>query len=499
MVVPVDLEKKEISAPKCNVMSVTSLGMPWERCLFLIALAQGFSRQGYRLLLVDIDFEVPLIATSLVNAGVDLESTISTNDWYSAEENMNIDDFLQGLPTVSPESLFPISVLPSSPDAKKLKTIQEMTPKQARKAFRRMTRLFKELQKEELFDIILLNVPYMTPHAVNGLMTADFNFVMVDHNTFAFNLLDQYISSLVGIYPMLNIAGLILHRFQFSPDPEQDAVTAARVEEKIRYPVVTKLPSIQDRILTRLDEQLWSISLTDNRLREFFENLANNLVSFMREPRRVEKKAKTLYYRLFIVHQSGIPLYNYTFKTALDGTSDGKTVLASAGLTSIISGTETIISEIIQQRDSAKLIEMRNMKLIIEQWKGVKAILMTNIYSDTTRRKLKGFIRHFVQKHGNELSRFLGDISPFEDTNKLIEEHLLERKEERKEMRALPLFLVRGIGKSRAWKLQTDHGIMSINDLVGADVAEIATAMNVSVTVVENWVEQGRNLLEKAE
>jgi len=285
MVMPVELDQKEIAPPKCHVLSFSSVGMSWERSLFVIALAQSFSNQGYRVLVVDLDFEVPIIAASLADAGVDLSTTMYTNDWFTAEEKLTTDELMQQLATVPVNPIFPVSVIPGSPDAKKLKLTQEMDKKATRRALRRMTKFFKEVKKEELFDIILLNVPYMTPHAINGMMAADYNFVIVDHDGFSFSMLERYIDAMVGIYPMLNIAGIILHRFQYSPAPGNDAVIAALIEEQLKFPVIAKLPSIRDKLIPRLEKQVWSIQ--NLQVQEFFESTALDLSSFALSPRRV--------------------------------------------------------------------------------------------------------------------------------------------------------------------------------------------------------------------
>ncbi|MFX1512588.1 MAG: AAA family ATPase [Promethearchaeota archaeon] len=491
MVIPVELQDQKITSPRCFVFSFSSIGIPLERTLFVIALAQGFSGQGYRVLLIDLDFEVPLLTTSLVEAGVDLSSALFSNDWYTAEESLPIDELLEQLVSVSPNPLFPISVMPSSPDARKLKVTQEMSSKQTRKALRKMTRLFEKIQNEQIFDVLLVNIPYMTAHTINGMMVADYNFVMIDHEPLFFHLLNQYVDALVGIYPTLNIAGLILHRFHFSPAPENDAVVTTLIEDQLRYPIVAKLPSLRDQLLTHLKTQLWLTQ--DQQLQDFFESIALNFTTFAQTPRRVEKKKiKHEYYQLFIVHHSGIPLYRYTFKSD-EVTKDE--ALTSAGLTSIIAGTEIMISEIVSRRESAKLIEMRGVKVLIEQWKDIRVILLANFYDESTRRRIKALVRHFARKYAVELGNFLGNIQPFETAGILVEEHLLQRVPP-KEREVLPLFMIRGIGKSRAWELQK-QGIFSINDLVKADADIVSSIMNVDVAVIEGWIAQGNNLLKR--
>ena len=489
LITPRELQKQEEELFKCHILSFSSLGMPWERTLMIIALAQSFSRQGYRVLVIDLDFEIPLIAATLAESGFDLTKTIYTNDYFMTEESISIDELLQHLPSISPHPLFPISVMPSSPDAKKLRLTQNMDNKSIRFAHRKMSSFYKELQKEELFDIILVNLPYMTPHAINGMMTTDYNFVIVDHETFSLNFIHSYIDTLVGIYPNLNIAGLILHRFKFSL-PENDVVTTALIEEKLRIPVVAKLPSLRDQLFTTLDKKLWSFQ--DQYLKDLFESIVFNLAAFMQSPRRFKKKPKLIYYQLYIVDNSGVQLFRYDFKKAADDWDD-EGIIASMGLSSIITGTESMISEIINQRECAKLIEMKNTKLIIEQWKNVKAILMANLSDEQSRRKLKSLLMHFVQRYSEKLKLWDGDMSVFRNSTSLVEEHLLQ-KHIIEEKETLPLNLIRGIGKTRAWELQ-NIGITNISDLVKFGPSEIAQQLNINISLAKNWIIQGKKLL----
>ncbi|MFX0126453.1 MAG: hypothetical protein ACFFAE_22740, partial [Candidatus Hodarchaeota archaeon] len=422
---------------------------------------------------------------------IELSNSLFSNDWYNSEQASSTEEILQHLVNVDSNPLFPISIMPSSPDSRKIKASQKMNTKLTKKALRKMTRFFKELQNEEMFDIILVNVPYLTPHTINGMMVADYNFVLLDHDRFSFNLFEQYVTSLVGIYPTLNIAGLILHRFQFSPAPENDAVTISLIEDQLRYPVILKLPSLRDQVFTEPINQLWLSH--DQKLQDFFESVALSFLIFAQSPRRVEKKkTKLVYYQLYIVHHSGIPLLRYTFKKDKETKDE---ILASAGLTSILIGTETMISELVNRQETTKLIEMHGVKIIIEQWKNVKVILLTNLYEESTRRRIKALTRHFVQRYSNELAKFLGNIQPFEDAYSLVEEHFLQKAPVEKE-ETLPLSLIRGIGKSRAWELQ-NIGIFSINHLIKSDAVSVANKVNLNISVVENWISQAKKLLNE--
>jgi hypothetical protein len=140
---------------------------------------------------------------------------------------------------------------------------------------------------------------------------------------------------------------------------------------------------------------------------------------------------------------------------------------------------------------------MKNTKLIIDQWKNVKVILIANLCDEQTQRRLKALVLHFVQQYEQELKDFKGDIRIFTGAKSLVEEHLLQKPpSEKKEAIVLPLYLIRGIGITRTWEFQK-LGITSINELVKADVSKVARKVNVGDTLVENWIEQGKKLLNQ--
>lgn len=495
MVLPVELSTQARPSLKCPIMTFSSLGMPWERVFLLSSLSQGLSLQGHRVFLLDLDFEIPLLPLTLPTS-TPTGQPLTSNDWLVGEAELTPEEVIMEASKVKPSPLFPVTVLASSLETQKVRAVHSLdySPRGQRKILRMFNKFFRHLKQEELFDFVLINLPYLNPLATQAMMAADFRFVLLDHDPLSFKMFENYIAMTVGILPDLTLSGLFLHRFQFSPAQENDAITLARLEQSLKYPVVGKLGSLKELITPHLSGSVWEVQNSD--LKSFFESLAVGLVHFTHNPRQVRQKSQeVVYYDLYILYQSGLPLFSYSFGRG-EG-DDSRSILAGAGLTSLIAGTEAMISELLEKQESARLIEMRNVKLIIEPWKTIKAILFTNVYEEKTRRKLQGFVRHFERKHAQDLTDFIGDTGPFEEgTEELIRHYFIEETKPEELKRRLPLFLVRGIGKSISCNLQKVD-VFSVQELVDTDPAELSAKVKVKINIVEDWQAQGRRILEE--
>ena len=72
-----------------------------------------------------------------------------------------------------------------------------------------------------------------------------------------------------------------------------------------------------------------------------------------------------------------------------------------------------MIGEIIDKQDKTKLIEMQKVKLIIEDWRDYKFILLSSSYEEKFRENLKMFARTFMNKYPEEIKKFAElSISP---------------------------------------------------------------------------------------
>ena len=80
--------------------------------------------------------------------------------------------------------------------------------------------------------------------------------------------------------------------------------------------------------------------------------------------------------------------------------------MTSAGLSSLITSASVMIGQIIDRQDETKLIEMKKVKLIIEDWRNYKIILLTSLYEEYLRESVKKFGRAFMNKYASEIDTF---------------------------------------------------------------------------------------------
>jgi hypothetical protein len=111
-------------------------------------------------------------------------------------------------------------------------------------------------------------------------------------------------------------------------------------------------------------------------------------------------------YSLFVISHSGLPALTHYFLPQ----SDTNEILASAGLSSLISGVSAMIGEIVNKEGQTKLIELQKVKLVIEDLREFKLILLVSEYEESQRDALKRFGRAFMHKYQKEIKQFL-DLS----------------------------------------------------------------------------------------
>jgi Mrp family chromosome partitioning ATPase len=74
-------EKNMSIQAKLPVVSFFSLTNIVEKTIIITNTAKSYCRQGYRTLLIDLDFTVPLIYTTLQTSKMLKFDCITTNDW----------------------------------------------------------------------------------------------------------------------------------------------------------------------------------------------------------------------------------------------------------------------------------------------------------------------------------------------------------------------------------------------------------------------------------
>ncbi|MFW9905781.1 MAG: hypothetical protein ACFFFH_15720 [Candidatus Thorarchaeota archaeon] len=408
---------------KLPIISFFSLTNVVEKAIIVVNTAKSFCRLGYRTMLIDLDFDTPIIFSTLENSGnLDSQERILTsNDWMITSEVEIIEVIPQLLKTqIGSEETPKLTISPCGVSISQIQQWQTLSEKEISKIFRRMTKLFREIKKKQDFDIILLNLPNSLPRASFPIMNSSFCFAITDHDLVSNSLLRINLDAIIGIHPLLKISGVVVDKFSFEyPEKDQEEIT--KIEDILLLPVLSTLPSI------RSEKYITAGTLIDwtpherPLVQDLFDKLARAIEKFAEKPRVIKKKEKVRLYSIFIVSKSGLPLFTHYFLPQ----HEVNEVLASAGLSSLITSVSSMIGEIIDRQDKTKLIELQKVKLIIEDWRDFKFILLSSSYEETFREDLKMFARTFMNKYPEEIKKFTElSISPkFEGANELLEKH----------------------------------------------------------------------------
>ena len=408
---------------KLPIISFFSLTNVVEKAIIVVNSAKSFCRLGYRTMLIDLDFDTPIIFSTLESSGnLDSQERILTsNDWMITSD-VEIEEVIPQLLKiqVGSEETPDLTISPCGVSISQIQQWQALSEKEISKIFRRMTKLFRGIKKKQDFDIILLNLPNSLPRASFPIMNSNFCFAITDHDLVSNSLLRINLDAIIGLHPLLKISGVVVDKFSFEyPEKDQEEIT--KIEDILLLPVLSTLPSI------RSEKYITAGTLIDwtpherPTVQDLFDKLARAIENFAEKPRVIKKKEKVRLYSVFVVSKSGLPLFTHYFLPQ----HEVNEVLASAGLSSLITSVSSMIGEIIDRQDKTKLIELQKVKLIIEDWRDFKFILLSSSYEETFRESLKMFARTFMNKYPEEIKKFAElSISPtFEGTNELLKKH----------------------------------------------------------------------------
>ena len=231
---------------KLPVISFFSLTNIVEKTIIAANTAKSFCRAGYRTLLVDLDFDIPLLVETLKSSGLlEGKSFLSTNEWM-LNSDIAIDEILSQLLVLSvgSDDTPTLTVSPCGETIIQIQQWQALGEKEISKLFRRISRLLRAIKKNDSFDIIVLNLPNNLPKASFPIMTSSFCFAITDHDLVSNSLLRANIDAVIGIHPLLKLSGVVVDKFSFEY-PEKDKEEIEKIEDILLLPVITTLPSIR--------------------------------------------------------------------------------------------------------------------------------------------------------------------------------------------------------------------------------------------------------------
>lgn len=412
------------SRRKIPIISFISLLNSIEKVIISLNVAKGFCNQGYATLFIDLDFDSPIIATSLRSNGIlarTEDDYISSNEWIF-NPDIEFSEILKRSYKVSsgndenPE----LSLTYASLLLENIRNWQSMNNVDIEKSFKRVNKFVRFIRKENKFDMVILNLPNNIDKSAIPIINSTNCFAITGHDKVTNSLLKVYHEAMNSIHPLLKISGIIVDSFRFEY-PDKDSEEASKLEDASQLPVVAMLPAVRSR--QYIDEEViinWD-RIDPPAVRNLSSKLCTQIENFIENPRTVKKKSKIRIYSLFVLSRSGLPIFTNDFlpRQEIDD------VLTSAGLTSLISGVALMIGEIVNKQGSAKLIELQKVKLIIEEWHENRFIILSSAYDESLRENLKLFARKFSNKYKAEIDELvnLGGTSEFEGIGLLINNH----------------------------------------------------------------------------
>jgi len=404
---------------KIPVISFFSLTNIVEKTIIITNTAKSYCRLGYRTLLIDLNFTIPLINTTLHTSNVLKSDHLTTNDWL-LHSDFVLDEVIPQLQeiTIAEDDVPNLIISPCGASNDEIQRWQSFSDKEIGKFFRRLNKLLRIIKKSQSFDIIFLNLPNNLRWASFPIISSSFCFAITDHDVVSNTLLRANLDAIIGIHPLLKISGVIVDKFKFEY-PEKDQEEIRKLEEILTLPVLTTLPSLRSEKYIA-QETLIDWSPQDQpSIASLFDKLALEIDKFLENPRTVKKKSKIRLYSLFVISHSGLPAFTHYFLPQ----TETNEILASAGLSSLITGVSAMIGEIANKQDQTKLIELKSVKLIIEDLRDFKFILMVSKYEESQRDSLKRFGRAFMHKYQSEIKEFLDlSIAPkLKDTESLLQ------------------------------------------------------------------------------
>lgn len=127
---------------------------------------------------------------------------------------------------------------------------------------------------------------------------------------------------------------------------------------------------------------------------------------------------------LYIMHNSGRALYNYSFKEEKDldeDAFDSRSQLIAGGLTSVTQ----VISNLIQSKEKLEIVDHGDKKIMFEYGDYTINVLIVDEILDILRIKLKNLTKDIETLYQNQLDSWDGDVDKFSLLKSITQQHFV--------------------------------------------------------------------------
>ncbi len=407
---------------KTQIISFFTIFDSIPRSLVVLNIASILARNSFRVLVVDLDFE-PRVSLLLKETipNLNVEST-PLNQWWLDE--INDKELLDNVIVFKDSTEGELHILPSSKNIAEKRKVLALSEHSHRRGMQKLLILMEKLKEDSNYDFIILNLQDgVSSLTASGVFASDFSFLVVDDNILSLSLSAESVEILQSFHPFLNIDGILLHGFKFSATSSSDEKAIVEIEKLFQLPILMRCPLVPDLMASRQRklDLLPGNPISKGYQWDYYQDLTSSIVGYTRNPDRHSVYAVKRYHSLIIANESGVPLYSCHFDQRTVKVQDE---LASAALTSFLSAIGFILREITEQSDRARLIEQEDVKVFIEEYKRIKAFLITSHYSDEMqiRNKLRMFLQSFVKRFQDIIADWDGSIDVFSHADEMVKQ-----------------------------------------------------------------------------
>ena len=212
-------------------------------CLLSINLAISYAKQGFKVLLLDLNLTQPMM-TLLFN----------NNNFYGFTSNKIFDTDLdlkfidQNIFSKEFSSNGLLTVIPANIDMKSRMKIQDIPSSDNKSNLIKLINFINEFKQN--YGLIILNMPNGSDlrHLTQSCLVADHNFLLIDQESISVAYGIDLIANLEAIHPLIEFTGLILYNYQYNVNFIDDE--RPLLEQAFNLPVVVTLPSLPSKEVT---------------------------------------------------------------------------------------------------------------------------------------------------------------------------------------------------------------------------------------------------------
>lgn len=405
-----DIEQKEELGTNYVISIIDPINV-FTSTILTSNLAVSYARQGYKTLLLDLNMTQSSLALMVVS---ECDFNVTTSDGYinkSSFRELTEFSFIKEFPTGGS-----ICLCPASYEIKKRLSVRDLTKTELQTNLTNFLTFIALIKND--YNFIFINMPNGSEYQflIHGTLASDYNFLVLDHNEVSIAHGLDLISNLEKIHPLIEFQGIFLHRFNFSPNMNDDE--RPLIESAFKIPIIALLPEIPHYFNHGRIELLYEDC--NIQCLKYFKILSHELIKFIKSPEVITTQFYTIEV-LIIANRAGIPLFTAYIK---DGDIIPQNeILTSATLTAIVTGISAALKEISKDTSGdTKLIKLNNLSLVVENSAPLRAMLLTGRQESEVRPKIILFLENFKNKFEEEIKNFLGNIRPFQEALNLIEE-----------------------------------------------------------------------------